>query len=118
VTKSWRRQLATCPTIESVVKMSDLSSLLSDTQDGIETAQRVLSQVEHGLEVAEKVEAVAKRTRPALRSASVVILGCLVGLGIVLLINRRRRASDTEIPEDELSDGLPDSAEDGRSSLA
>ncbi len=98
--------------------MSDFASLLSDTQEGVETAQRVLSEVEHGLEVVEKVEAVAKRTRPVLRSASVVILGCLVGLLIVLLISRRRHASDIEISEGESSEGVPDSAEDGRGSSA
>jgi hypothetical protein len=108
----------TGPTIQSGVNMSDLASLLSDTQDGVETAQRVLSEVEHGLEVVEKVQAVAKHTRPVLRSASVVILGCLVGLGIVLLISRRRHASDIEIPEGESSEGVPDSAEDGRGSSA
>jgi hypothetical protein len=94
--------------------MSDFASLLSDTQDGVETAQRVLSEVEHGLEVVENVQAVAKHTRPVLRSAFVVILGCLVGLGIVLLISRKRHASDIGIPEGEPYEDLPGSAEDGR----
>ena len=96
--------------------MSDFASLLSNTQDGVETAQRMLSEVEHGLEVVERVQAVAKRTRPVLRWASVVILGCLVGLGIVLLISSRRHASDVETPEAEPSEGVPDSAQDGRGS--
>jgi hypothetical protein len=98
--------------------MSDFASLLSDTQDRVETAQLVLSEVERGLEVVEKVEAVTKRARPVLRSASVMILGCLVGLGIVLLITRRRQVSDIEISEVDSSEGLPDSSDDlGNSSV-
>lgn len=96
--------------------MSDFASLLSDTQDRVETAQLVLSEVERGLDVVEKVEAVAKRARPVLRSAPAVIVGCLVGLGIVLLITRRRRASDIGISEAESSEGVSDSAEAFRNS--
>jgi hypothetical protein len=98
--------------------MSDFASLVSDTQDRVETAQLVLSEVERGLEVVEKVEAITKRARPVLRSASVMILGCLVGLGIVLLITRRRHVSDIEIAEAESPEGVPDSSDRFRNSSA
>ncbi len=84
--------------------MSELESWLSETQDRVATAQRVLSDVERGLAAVEKVEAVAKRSRPVLRMATVMILGCLVSLGIVLLVSRRRHESQIEIPEDESSE--------------
>jgi hypothetical protein len=71
--------------------------MISDTQDRVGTAQLVLSNVEHGLETVEhgletvqKLEAVAKHTRPVLRSVSIVILGCLVVLAVGLFIRRRR----------------------------
>jgi hypothetical protein len=78
--------------------MSDFESLLSDTREGIVTAELVLSEIERGLAAVEKVEAVAKRTRPVLRVASIVILGCLVGLGMVLLVGRIRRANELGAP--------------------
>jgi hypothetical protein len=83
--------------------VSDFESWLSGTQDRVATAQLVLSEIERGLVAAEKVEAVAKRTRTVLRMASVVILGCLVGLGIVLLVNRKRHAGEIDVPEGESS---------------
>ncbi len=85
-------------------RMSEVESWLSETQDRGATAQRVVSEVERGLAAVEKVEAVAKRSKPALRMATVVILGCLVGLGIVFLVSRRRHESQIEIPEDESSE--------------
>ena len=81
--------------------MSEVDSWLSDSQDVVATAQHVLSEVERGLLAVEKVEAVAKRTRPVLRIATVVILGCLVGLGIVLLVSRKRHESQIEVPDGE-----------------
>lgn len=87
--------------------MSDFASILSDTQDRIETAQLVLSNVEQGLQAVEKAEAIAKRTRPILRSVSIAILGCLVGLGIFLVIRSRRKTDEVEIPEGESSEGEP-----------
>jgi hypothetical protein len=88
--------------------VSDFASLLSETQERVETAQQVLSGVETGLEVVQRVEAVAERTRRGLRWAGVVILGCFLGLGIVLLVSHRRLAGDTAIPEAESSEELPD----------
>jgi hypothetical protein len=84
--------------------VSEVESWLSDTQDRVATAQRVLSEVERGLVAVEKVEAVVKRTRPVIRKATVVILGCLVGLGVVLLVSRRRHESQIEVPEGESSE--------------
>jgi len=81
--------------------VSEVDSWLSDSQDVVATAQHVLSEVERGLLAVEKVEAVAKRTRPVLRIATVVILGCLVGLGIVLLVSRKRHESQIEVPDGE-----------------
>lgn len=81
--------------------MSEAESWLSMTEDRVAAAQRVLSEIERGLVAAEKVEAVAKRTRPVLRMAAVVILGGLVGLGIVLLVSRKRPESQIDVPEDE-----------------
>ena len=95
--------------------MSDFAALVSDAQDRVETAQLVLSEIERGLDVVEKVEAVAKRSCPVLRWASVVILGCLLGLGIALLMGRRRRASDIEVKE-ESPEGIPNSGEYSRPS--
>jgi hypothetical protein len=84
--------------------MSQAQSWLSDTQDRVATAQRVLSDVERGLVVVEKAEAVAKRTRPFLRMATVVILGCVVGLGVVLLVSRKRHERQIEAPDDNSSE--------------
>jgi hypothetical protein len=81
--------------------VSDFESWLSNTQDRVATAQVVLAEVDRGLVAVEKVEKVVKRTRPALRLASVVILGCLVGLGIVLVARRRRQEIEPEIPDVE-----------------
>ncbi len=78
--------------------MSDFDSLLSDTREGIATAELVLSEIDRGLAVVEKVDAVARRTRPALRVVTVMFLGCLVGLGIVLLVGRIRRAYEIDAP--------------------
>ncbi len=47
--------------------MSDVAALLSGAQERVETAQLVLSEIEHGLDVVEKVAVVAKRSRPILR---------------------------------------------------
>jgi hypothetical protein len=88
--------------------------LLSDTHDRVEAAQRVLSGVEHGLEVAEKAEAVARRTRPILRWMAVVILGCLVGLAIALVIGRTRDGGDGATPEDDGSEWLREAREETR----
>lgn len=95
--------------------MSDFAALLSDAQDRVETAQLLLSEIERGLDVVEKVEAVAKRSRPVLRWASLVILGCLIGLGIALLMGRRRPASDIEVAE-ESPEGAPSTGEQSRPS--
>ena len=84
--------------------MSEVESWLSDTQGRVATAQRVLSEVERGLVAVDKVEAVVNRTRPVMRKATAVILGCLVGLGIVLLVSRRRHESQIEVPEGESSE--------------
>ena len=81
--------------------MSEVESWLSDTQFLVATAQQVLSEVEHGLETVEKVEEVVKRTRPVLRTVAVVILGSLAGLGIVLLVGRKRRERQIEVAEGE-----------------
>ncbi|MGA3146516.1 MAG: hypothetical protein ABSF33_03440 [Acidimicrobiales bacterium] len=78
--------------------MSDFDSLLSDTREGIATAELLLSGIDRGLVAVEKVEAVARRTRPALRVVTIMILGCLVGLGIVLLVGRIRRAHEIQAP--------------------
>ena len=51
--------------------MSDVESWLSNTQDRVETAQLVLSEVERGLVAVQTVETVAKRARPVLRAVSV-----------------------------------------------
>ncbi len=79
-------------------QVSDFDSLLSDTREGIATAELVLSEIDRGLAVVEKVDAVARRTRPALRVVTVMFLGCLVGLGIVLLVGRIRRAYEIDAP--------------------
>jgi hypothetical protein len=88
--------------------------MLSDTQDRVGTTQLVLSKVEHGLETVEhgletveKLEAVAKHTRPVLRSVSIVILGCLVALAIGLLIRRRRGGYEIEIQNGHSPDEGP-----------
>ncbi len=81
--------------------MSEVESWLSDTQFLVATAQQVLSEVEHGLETVEKVEEVVERSRPVLRTVAVVILGCLVGLGIVLLVSRKRREMQIEVAKGE-----------------
>ena len=81
--------------------MSEAESWLADTQDPVATAQRVLSDVERGLVVVGKAEAVAKRTRPFIRVATVVLLGC-VGLGIVVLVSRRRHKSQIEVPGEHI----------------
>ena len=78
-------------------QMSDFDSLLSDTREGIATAELVVSEIDRGLAVVEKVDA-ARRTRPALRVVTIMILGCLVGLGIVLLVGRIRRAHEIQAP--------------------
>src|SRR5665213_890265 len=83
--------------------MSDTASWLSDTQDRVATAQRVLAEVDRGLVAAERVEKAAKRARPLLKVASVVLLGSLVAVGVALMINRRRWSSELTIPEG----GLP-----------
>jgi NADH:ubiquinone oxidoreductase subunit K len=81
--------------------VSDLESWLSNTQDRVETAQLVLSEVERGLVA---VETVAKRTRPVLRIFTVVIIGCLVCLGIGLVVSRTRRKGEAECSEVESPD--------------
>lgn len=95
--------------------MSDFAALLSDAQDRVETAQLLLSEIERGLDVVEKVETVAKRSRPVLRWASLVILGCLIGLGIAHLMDRRQPASANEDTE-ETPQGAPNSGEPSRPS--
>jgi hypothetical protein len=95
--------------------VSDFAALLSDAQDRVETAQLLLSEIERGLDVVEKVETVAKRSRPVLRWASLVIVGCLIGLGIALLMGRRQPASDIEDTE-ESPEGAPNSGESSRPS--
>jgi hypothetical protein len=95
--------------------MSNFASLLEDTQDRVETAQLVLSKVEHGLEVVEKVEAVAKRTRPVLRSVAIATLACLVGL-VLLLVIRRRLGEEIEVREGESPEEVPAHLEDGHGS--
>ena len=95
--------------------MSDFAALLSDAQDRVETAQLLLSEIERGLDVVEKVETVAKRSRPVLRWVSLVILGCLIGLGIALLMGRRQPASDIE-DTGESPEGAPNSGESSRPS--
>ena len=95
--------------------MSDFAALLSDAQDRVETAQLLLSEIERGLDVVEKVDMVAKRSRPVLRWASLVILGCLIGLGIAVLMGRRRPGSDIEVTE-ESPEGAPNSGEPSRPS--
>lgn len=84
--------------------MGEVESWLSDTQDLVATAQHVLSEVERGLVTVGKVEEVALRTRPVLRRVTVVIVGCLVGLGLILLVNRIRHEGQTEVPEGEWPD--------------
>lgn len=76
--------------------MSQVETWVSDAQDRVAAAERVLSEVERGLVAIEKVEAVAKRTRPVLRMATVVILASLVGLGIAVLISRKRHEGQIE----------------------
>lgn len=85
--------------------MSDIESWLSNTQDRVETAQLVLSEVERGLVAVQTVETVAKRARPVLRVATVVIIGCLVCLGIGLVVSRTRRKGEVEFPEVESPNG-------------
>jgi NADH:ubiquinone oxidoreductase subunit K len=84
--------------------VSDLESWLSNTQDRVETAQLVLSEVERGLVAVQKVETVAKRTRPVLRIFTVVIIGCLICLGIGLVVSRTRRKGEVEFSEVESPD--------------
>lgn len=77
--------------------MSEAESWLTETHDRVLTAQRVLSEVERGLVAVEKAELIAKHTRPFLRMATVVILGCLVGLGVALLVGRKRQQQREEV---------------------
>jgi hypothetical protein len=85
--------------------MSDVETWLSDTQDRVATAQLVLSEVNRGLEAAEKVEHVVKRARPVLRWVPVVLAGALVGLGVAVLVNRRRRVRALEATAPDRSAG-------------
>jgi hypothetical protein len=71
--------------------MSDGGSWLANAQSQVGTAQLVLDEVGRGLATVERAEAVAERAVPVIRRATVMILGCAVGLGIVLVLSRRRR---------------------------
>jgi hypothetical protein len=84
--------------------VSNFESWLSNTQDRVSTAQLVLSEVERGLVAVEKVETVAQRTRPVRRAAAVVMIGCLVCLGIGLVVSRKRRKTEVEISKVESPD--------------
>jgi hypothetical protein len=89
--------------------MADVESWLSVTQDQVATAQRVLSEVERGLAAVEKAEDLAQRVRPVLRIAGVVIVGGLVGVGIALIVSRRRRDDQIEFVTDQSSEEGPTS---------
>jgi hypothetical protein len=78
--------------------VGEIEPWLSETQGLVASVQQVLSEVERGLDTIGKVEAVAKRTRPVLRRITVVILGCLVVLGVVILVNRKRREGQVKVP--------------------
>jgi hypothetical protein len=87
----------------------DGRSWLASAQSQVGTAQLVLDEVGRGLATAERAEAVADRAVPMIRRATIVILGCAVGLGIVLLLSRRRRR--IKLDESELSEPSPTPAQ-------
>ncbi len=84
-----------------------MDAWLSDAQDRVETAQRVLAGVDRGLVAVERVERTARRARPVLRTLVIVALGCLLALGVAVLAGRRRSAPADEHPG---SDAGPDTA--------
>jgi hypothetical protein len=70
--------------------VSDTAPWLSDAQDRVAAAQQVLAEVDRGLHAAAKVEQAARRARPVLRAATVVLLAGVAVIGVAWLIRRRR----------------------------
>jgi uncharacterized membrane protein len=81
--------------------MSDVAAWLSEAQGTVATAQHVLFDLDRGLVAAEKVERVARRARPVLRVTVVMVVGGLIGLGVVLIVNRRRSQTTPGTFDDE-----------------
>jgi hypothetical protein len=86
--------------------VSDVGSWLAATHDQVDSAQRVLSEVDRGLATLEHVTSVARRTRPVLRTVAVVILGTVAVLTIVHLV-RRRPSGDGDWVGDVMPEDAP-----------
>ena len=92
--------------------MNDREAWLSNARDRVTTAQHVLSEVDRGLATAEKVEHVAERARPVLRTVTIVVVGGLVAAGIVVLVRRRRRRPELVIHAGGPGVRAPEEADD------
>jgi hypothetical protein len=74
--------------------MTDGSEWLAQAHDHVATAQVVLGDLERGLATAQRVELVAERAAPVLRTLLLVTVAGATVAAVVVLVRRRRRHAD------------------------